>query len=297
MSQILLQGAKVNAKTPNYRQGRPAFTLIELLVVIAIIAILVALLLPAVQKVRTAAARSTSTNNVKQLVLAAHNFENVKKVLPVGMGYMLSGCADIADPTENTMSWAFQLLPYLELTQLYEKAKGVNQDTNMAVRVPVFLCAGRERPGIAKGVFYGPHADFQINQNIGKVPLVSIPDGTSMTAFCGHWYLPIWEYITQKGDSNADPTTRRHALMGAGGLGWRQDDGGCSGNQDWQKDYNVGNSTGACGSGTYIYGSPFPEGVIMAFCDGSVHIIPYDFNNRNATPILDPRDGVSVDLP
>lgn len=103
------------------------FTLIELLVVIAIIAILIALLLPAVQQAREAARRSTCKNNLKQIGIALHNYEETHRIFPPG--YIATSSASTVG---SKVSWTAMLLPFMEQANLYDQISNSMFDANGA---------------------------------------------------------------------------------------------------------------------------------------------------------------------
>jgi prepilin-type N-terminal cleavage/methylation domain-containing protein/prepilin-type processing-associated H-X9-DG protein len=105
---------------------RCGFTLIELLVVIAIIAILIGLLVPAVQKVREAAARATCQNQLKQLALACISYESNFKSYPRGNALNSTNFSN----GDNRASWLFMVLPYIEQEPLYTKVRAAGTLTN-----------------------------------------------------------------------------------------------------------------------------------------------------------------------
>jgi prepilin-type N-terminal cleavage/methylation domain-containing protein len=129
---------------------RRAFTLVELLVVIAIIGVLVALLLPAVQSARAAARRMTCANQIRQLVLASHNFEDTNNALPPWT---------IGTPNQIGSSH-FLLLPYIEQTNTYQQSNGLSFNVR-TLPVKIFACP--EDPTLKNGLFTNAATSYSGN--------------------------------------------------------------------------------------------------------------------------------------
>jgi prepilin-type N-terminal cleavage/methylation domain-containing protein len=182
------------------RKGR-GFTLIELLVVIAIIAILIGLLVPAVQKVREAAARTQCSNNLRQLGLATHTMNDSYKYVAVG------GWGQFPNNSGTWNTFHYHLLPFIEQDPLYKNENG-------AIPVKTYLCPSDATTG-ANGFpsGYGGAATNYATNNLvfseWNGPYASIPrtfvDGTSNTIMfaeifgnCtnsgGSWFAPwFWD--------------------------------------------------------------------------------------------------------
>ncbi len=280
------------------RPRRSAFTLIELLVVIAIIAVLIGLLLPAVQKVREAAARLTCQNNLKQLVLGLHNYADSARVFPPA--YKATGMMP-------GWGWGAYTLPFVEQQPLYDKlgvatrvfgngANPVRASTLTQTRLAVFVCPSDTGPDLNplkrdygksnyRGVC-GPVVPkvFEADKDYGgmffqnsRLGFGDISDGTSNTIALGECTVDV--VTGHVGAAWAGMDSAEFLSVYVSNVFWGFDTG----------DFRIN------GPGIQAFGSKHTGGASFGFCDGSVRFLRDSADPAKVLSLAGRRDGQVVD--
>jgi prepilin-type N-terminal cleavage/methylation domain-containing protein len=291
---------------PSLSRSKRGFTLIELLVVIAIIAILIGLLLPAVQKVRAAASRMSSSNNLKQIGIALHSYNDLNNGLPN------NGSWDhTVSPSNNTPqtdllnlgSWAYKILPMIEQDNLY-------RSYNNAVSIKTFMDPGRGGgSGIANdgngnnsgNTSLGAITDYAGNWNVlndrgwweaprratGNWAVQTIADGSSNTILVGGKALSNWQIAVRYG-WDWDETVR---FGGSGGTcrGAFWDSGAID------QATSVRNDNDTATHHWNSWGGPHNVGLFL-LGDGSVRNVRFGRNQPTLRSALTPNGGESNQL-
>lgn len=296
----------------------PGFTLIELLVVIAIIGILIALLLPAVQKVRESANRAQCSNNLKQIGLAFLSHHQVYGHFPCG-GSGPDGTPTYANGTsagngtpvsgqQQKAGWGFQILPFIEGENVWKAGPYV------AISTPnsVFFCPSRRLPMTAN---HGPYAPGNQNvPNAGKPFTTALCDyaasngeGTGVVRVSSQ--DPIHLRDIHDGASNTLVVSEKQMYLPDLGL-WQPDD-----NEGYTAgwDHDTIRHTDAAKTGQYppapdwrsklsdtanlagAFGSSHPAGFQAVFADGSVHQLPFSINLTVFMNLGNISDGQAID--
>jgi prepilin-type N-terminal cleavage/methylation domain-containing protein/prepilin-type processing-associated H-X9-DG protein len=278
---------------------RRAFTLIELLVVIAIIAILIGLMLPAVQMAREAAARSQCQNNLKQMGLALHMHHDTYEFFPSAgspnamIPNTIAGSPAIG-PAQQC-SWLYQILPYIE-----QQAVWNNPLTAARMPIKIYFCPSRRGPMVLHGGVYVGNAEcdysgsawkapiqtfFQANPNVVRIAQIS--DGTSNTLAVGEKNLCLSTL-----GSGLDGNDDKGYLSGynVDTVSWLSVQL-ANGSVIYQPAHDL---TGGCTAGTGGFGSSHPGRFNALFADGSVHAISYSISLLSLNAVCGINDGIAI---